>query len=344
MAFPAFAQTNQVAIELDTVSDEARDYMPGEDADYKVTLKNLLGPSWVRVKFGFKEKNIDSKVSDADLNLSDDWVKRGDYFYYTEKAEAYTDYLVVDGFSIPDMNEVPEDASITITVDADAVQYSSFDPDFSKEEPWEGAEIKHSSSSSGVIGGSSGPGSSQVHIFKNPTQSPVLTIGEWVPIDIPNKEWEFKASDGTIVKNGWIYVQNPWSETSKTDYNWYCFDENGRMKYGWIKDDSGVWYYTNEISDGDLGTLKKGWHSDPQDGRKYYLDPVSGIMLSGWQEIDDQWYYFATVDDIPSQTWFWDTGLGEWIYRLLGFRSYGSMYVNESTPDGQAVDEKGVRV
>ena len=38
---------------------------------------------------------------------------------------------------------------------------------------------------------------------------------------------------------------------------------------------------------------------------------------------------------------FGDSGLGEWIYEQLGYRSYGSMYVNEKTPDGQWVDKNG---
>ena len=50
---------------------------------------------------------------------------------------------------------------------------------------------------------------------------------------------------------------------------------------------------------------------------------------------------------MPKQTWFWkalgDTGLGKWVYEYLGYKSFGSMYVNEQTPDGQKVNEAGMK-
>lgn len=117
------------------------------------------------------------------------------------------------------------------------------------------------------------------------------------------------------------------------------------MTVGWYVTDNGVWYYCHEVSDGNLGMLVKGWHEDSQDGKKYFLDRKTGIMLSGWQEIDGHSYYFATASEVAQQSWFWktfgDTGLGKWMYERLGYRSFGSMYVNERTPDGQKVDEAG---
>ena len=44
IAIPSFAAgTKQVAIELDTQTDGADSYMPGENIKYDVILKNLLG-------------------------------------------------------------------------------------------------------------------------------------------------------------------------------------------------------------------------------------------------------------------------------------------------------------
>ena len=76
-------------------------------------------------------------------------------------------------------------------------------------------------------------------------------------------------------------------------------------------------------------------------------DQTTGVMLSGWQEIDENSYYFTTIEEAWQQSWFWeslkDTGLGKWTYKDLGYRSYGSMYVNEMTPDGQSVNEDGMK-
>ena len=360
LSFSSMAATTQVAIELETYSDDKTNYLPNEIAEYVVTLKNLLGPSWVRVNFSVETKGLEKDATVNNIKISKDWVKKGNYFYYTKKAESFTDYTVADGFQIPDMDKVAEGGGkIIISVYAEAIEYGAFSPDFNKDDPWEDAEIKHTASSSGGVGNYSGYTGGYYHIhedlkpngtsdsaviYKNPSSSGIYTKGQWILVDIPNKDWHYQDATGNLVKNGWICVQNPWSHTDKEGYNWYHFDENGQLSYGWLKDDNGVWYYTNEISDGDLGKLKYGWHLDPQDGKTYYLDPTSGIMLSGWQQIDGNWYCFATVNDIPSQTWFWNTSLGKWIYELFGFRSYGSMYVNEKTPDGHFVNNNGVRM
>ena len=58
------------------------------------------------------------------------------------------------------------------------------------------------------------------------------------------------------------------------------------MTVGWYQASDALWYYTSEVSDGNLGMLIKGWHKDGQDGKWYFLDRRTGIMLSGWQEID----------------------------------------------------------
>lgn len=102
--FPAFAEessTKQVIVELEAIVEEKDYFRPDEVAGYRLTLKNKLGPAWIRVKFELSGKNIGREFTDKDLRLQDGWVKRGGYFYYTKKAEAYTDYLVIDGITIP---------------------------------------------------------------------------------------------------------------------------------------------------------------------------------------------------------------------------------------------------
>jgi glucan-binding YG repeat protein len=167
--------------------------------------------------------------------------------------------------------------------------------------------------------------------------------GKWELVNAENHIWKYKNSSGNY---GWIYVKNPYS-TGKENYDWFHFDKDGIMTFGWYQADNGVWYYCHEVSDGNLGRMVKGWHEDSQDGKRYFLDKKTGIMLSGWQEIDGHSYYFATAADVPKQTWFWkalgDTGLGKWVYEYLGYKSFGSMYVNEQTPDGQKVNEAGMK-
>ena len=114
------------------------------------------------------------------------------------------------------------------------------------------------------------------------------------------------------------------------------------MQFGWIRTENGNWYFCHEVSDGNLGKLKRGWHLDGSDKRTYYLDPVTGIMQTGWRKIGEQMYYFTPLEFTKRQNWFWNTEIGRWLYDFLGYRTYGSMYQNEITPDGYYVDENGV--
>ncbi len=164
--------------------------------------------------------------------------------------------------------------------------------------------------------------------------------GEWKCLDAEKGIWEYALKNGEKAKAGWHYMHNPFSGKEQKD-GWFYFNESGIMQTGWIKTENGNWYYCNDVSDGDLGRMKTGWYLDSADGRYYYLDPVTGIMQTGWRLIDGLYYYFATQSDVPGQNWFWDTTVGKWIYNMLGYRTYGSMYQKEYTPDGYYVVDSG---
>lgn len=173
-----------------------------------------------------------------------------------------------------------------------------------------------------------------------PQESGTASTGNLELVDQENHIWKYRGNNGAYAKDGWIYVYNPYSQEEEK-YSWLHFDKNGVMTYGWYKAEERIWYYCHEVSDGSLGKLVKGWHEDSQDGKIYFLNRKTGIMLSGWQGIDGCWYYFATLEEIPQQTWMWkvfdDSGLGKWIYERLGYRSYGPLYVDGRTLDGQRV-------
>lgn len=339
--FPAYAsETSQVAIELDAETDGAEAYFPKTTAEYRLTLKNKLGPSWVRVKFRFSGKGLNAPFSDENLKILEGWEKHGEYYYYIKKAEARTDIPVTNGLLIPDADSVLKGTRVEVAVDAQAVQYSAFCPDFFRKEPWEGAEIAHTAS---ISKGHSGfTGNTKLHLYPFPQERAECSMGKWEQTDEKKMQWKYSDGRENYVKDAWIYTINPYSPVKNT-YSWFHFGKDGIMTVGWHKAADALWYYTSEVSDGNLGMLIKGWHRDMQDGRWYFLDRRTGIMLSGWQEIDGKSYYFATEEDIPRQTWFWKTGLGKWIYEKLGYKSYGCMYMDERTPDGRLVDKNGVR-
>ena len=73
--------------------------------------------------------------------------------------------------------------------------------------------------------------------------------------------------DGQPAVSTWICTE--WNGT----YQWYYFDQEGRMADGWIN----------------------------IDGQTFYLVPESdgtrGQMVTGWKSIDGVWYYFNMDSD-----------------------------------------------
>ena len=170
------------------------------------------------------------------------------------------------------------------------------------------------------------------------------TGGSWVLLDKDRSLWGYKLSSGEFIKSGFALLFNPYSK-DEGSFAWYYFDKNGYMGYSWIKTEGDKWYFGHDSSDGDLGSIRTGWHYDSADKRTYYLSPDNGLMHTGWLTLTENGrensYFFARIDDTYKQNWFYNTGLGRWIYDMLGDRTYGSMYRDEMTPDGRYVDKDG---
>ena len=82
-----------------------------------------------------------------------------------------------------------------------------------------------------------------------------------------------------------------------------------------------------------------GWFKDPADGRWYYLDQ-DGVMMFGWQYLDNVWYYLNTVHDgtfgaALSSGWYWIDGY------CYYFDQDCKMAAGTVTPDGYTVDTDG---
>ena len=153
-----------------------------------------------------------------------------------------------------------------------------------------------SGSGSSSSGGSSGSGSSAA-------VQPGWRLGS----GDYSGQWRYYNSDGSFVANSWKQILY-----NGTMY-WYHFDADGYMETGWLKDADGSWYYLNQASDGTAGIMLTGWITDPQDQHRYYLDPATGRMLTGWQVIDGVRYYFN--EQGPEQSgWYWNAEQNAWAY------------------------------
>ena len=191
--------------------------------------------------------------------------------------------------------------------------------------------------------GSSGRNVSNDRIYANPDMS-VSTgsiRGTWTLVDAQAHQWTYTTSSGVMAKNGWMFIGNPYAKDEEGRFSWFKFDANGIMEFGWIKSQNGKWYHTHAVSDGNLGILHKGWYHEPMDGKWYYLDEKTGVMLDGWVSLSGKYYYFTEAPLVPEQTYFQREN-GYWYYDNHSRRPYGSMYQNEMTPDNYFVDQNGV--
>lgn len=97
--------------------------------------------------------------------------------------------------------------------------------------------------------------------------------GQWI---LDDKGWWYKHSDGSYTKDGWEKIKN----------NWYLFDANGYMLYGWQYSSGANWYYLGSEQD---GSMKTGWVFN--DNKWYYMNS-DGAMQTGWVKVNNEWYYF----------------------------------------------------
>ena len=166
----------------------------------------------------------------------------------------------------------------------------------------------------------------------------VGTNGNWELINPEHSEWIFTLNGGIRLVSRWAKLDYANGDVNKN--GWYHFNSHGIMDFGWFRDEKLDWYYCNTEHDGWLGKMQMGWHYDEADKHWYYLDPATGIMQTGWHEINGKWYYFAPTTS--ANTYEYDSVNERWFYKSNSVvRPMGSMYRNETTPDGYRVDANG---
>lgn len=150
LAAPKITTTGGVSIDLKTytgtedkrVEAETFDELyPGEVRNYYINVINQAFPAYVRVKVvydsTFEIENPDSMLG----GISEDWVKKDGYFYYTKALEQNTNIDLCKTFKVPDISEGINN-QIRLSIKADAIQSQNFTPDFESDDPWKGQKIE----------------------------------------------------------------------------------------------------------------------------------------------------------------------------------------------------------
>ena len=145
----------------------------------------------------------------------------------------------------------------------------------------------------------------------------------------------FGDSDGAMAVD-WLLLGN----------NWYLFDNDGIMLTKW-QDKRGQRYYLDPTT----GIMKTGWFEDKSDGEgNWYFFQGSGAMATGWAYAGNSWYYFTTKDNFTSYDKVlykkkgqmltgWLSAGGNWYFlsRSQGWDGYakGAMVVGLHNIDGK---------
>jgi glucan-binding YG repeat protein len=147
-----------------------------------------------------------------------------------------------------------------------------------------------------------------------------MVKNQWIAIDNedagdddqPDVWWYYFQGNGKAYKN-----THSDSKIFKKVINGktYCFDDEGRMQYGWVNKDEGTTNYDDNA-----------W----QECQYYFGDENDGAMTVGWREIALSEVDFADEDQ-PGDS-YWDEDQVRWFY----FKSSGKKE--------QGSDEKGAKI
>lgn len=146
--------------------------------------------------------------------------------------------------------------------------------------------------------------------------------GETVSFDADAKLWEghinFNTYTGKLEWNGWI------ADGSE----WYYY-KNGVKASGWLKTSDGTFY----LDPNNGNAMLTGWFKEG--GSNYYFNPkageaghqekyVGGVMLTGWQWIDEHWYLFGE-GGVMQTGWVWSAAWEGWYYLYTSGAEAGQM-------------------
>lgn len=127
----------------------------------------------------------------------------------------------------------------------------------------------------------------------------------------------------------YINYELPNMKKWKKEERWFFYDGDTMLK-DWQKN-NGAWYYL----DPDTGMMMTGWLYDPGYKKWFYLD-TSGAMMTGWQKISGKWYYLSPTktDNIVTGQMMtgWLKNKNKWYY--LDPKD-GYMYTGTHVIDGK---------
>lgn len=115
--------------------------LPGQIISLIPRINNVGDSSYVRAKLTYtSEDNSLIQISDDNVDgMSNDWVKKGEYWYYKNIVNSGEKIDIFKTLRIPiDVPNEFQGKAIQLNIVAEAVQSKNFTPDFSSSSPWNG--------------------------------------------------------------------------------------------------------------------------------------------------------------------------------------------------------------
>lgn len=119
--------------------------MPGDVISKIPRITNHAEPCWVRARITYEnDRNELESLSDENLGgISGQWVRQGDYYYYTKVLEHGETATLFQEIEIPaGWTEEHASQNLKVAIQADAIQAANFQPDFRAMSPWGNQEIE----------------------------------------------------------------------------------------------------------------------------------------------------------------------------------------------------------
>ena len=143
-----YAQKGNGIIPVDEDSDPLI-IMPGMHISRIPRITNKAIDCYIRASVDITSKNkVECPITEEDISgFSDDWVQRGEYYYYTNIFETNQSTDLFDTITVPAEwdTKYDKDGEVAdyytmndwdITVKIDAIQSENFNPDFESQTPW----------------------------------------------------------------------------------------------------------------------------------------------------------------------------------------------------------------
>lgn len=229
--------------------------LPGQVISLIPRISNLGDSSYVRAKIGYSNSdNSTATLTQDEINgISTKWLKKGDYWYYTEPLKSGENVDIFSSVTIPaNLSNDYQGKEFKLDITAEAVQAENFKPDFDSNSPWNGIEAKDASVENYKTDKIQKNNSTKVE-YENNADSYIE-----VPDNFFNKLGRVMPGDVLIDE---VTIQN---KTSK-EVEYYVSTEKG-----------------NELSDTETELLEKLRLNITSDNKKIYegkLDKIDNLSL-----------------------------------------------------------------